>query len=222
MRGSGRRDHPPHPPRRPAVGHVRRLALPRGGRRRGPGGVRAQQPAGRAGPADHRADAAGLGLFTVTGASKAVGLGLGAAPAVILGAVAGVGGGMLRDVLVGQIPSVLRRGLAAISARTAAAITVTAVSAGSYGLPAAAGAVLACFLIAVLGVRYDLNAPMAPGTGTTHPPEPENQSRGPGRSSPGLPGLGGHPGPDPDHRAVRDGGQPCGPVRRGPGARAGR
>jgi len=85
-----------------------------------------------------------------------------AAPAVILGAVAGVGGGMLRDVLVGQIPSVLRRGLAAISARTAAAITVTAVSAGSYGLPAAAGAVLACFLIAVLGVRYDLNAPMAP------------------------------------------------------------
>ena len=41
-------------------------------------------------------------------------------------------------------------------------ITVTAVRAGSYGLPAAAGAVLACFLIAVLGVRYDLNAPMAP------------------------------------------------------------
>ena len=103
-----------------------------------------------------------MGLFTVTEASKAVGLGLGAAPAVILGAVAGVGGGMLRDVLVGQIPSVLRRGLAAISARTAAAITVTAVSAGSYGLPAAAGAVLACFLIAVLGARYDLNAPMAP------------------------------------------------------------
>jgi hypothetical protein len=69
---------------------------------------------------------------------------------------------MLRDVLVGQIPSVLRRGLAAISARTAAAITVTDVCAGSYGLPAAGGAVLACFLIAVLGVRYDLNAPMAP------------------------------------------------------------
>ena len=115
-------------------------------------------------------DAAGLGLFAATGASKAVSLGLGAAPAVILGAVTGVVGGTLRDVLIGQIPSVLRRGLAAISARTAAAITVTAVSAGSYGLPAAAGAVLACFLIAVLGVRYDLNAPMAPGTAQrTHP-----------------------------------------------------
>ena len=41
-------------------------------------------------------DAAGLGLFAVTGASKALGLGLGAAPAVILGAVTGVGGGTLQ------------------------------------------------------------------------------------------------------------------------------
>ena len=107
-------------------------------------------------------DAAGLGLFAVTGASKALGLGLGAAPAVILGAVTGVGGGTLRDALLGQIPSVLRRGLYAIPALCAAVITVAAVRAGIYGLPAAAGAVLACFLLRVLGVRYDLNAPMAP------------------------------------------------------------
>jgi uncharacterized membrane protein YeiH len=107
-------------------------------------------------------DAAGLGLFAVTGASKALDLGLGAAPAVILGAVTGVGGGTLRDVLLGQIPSVLRRGLYVIPALCAAAITVAAIRAGVYGLPAAAGAVLACFLIRALGVRYDLNAPMAP------------------------------------------------------------
>ena len=55
-------------------------------------------------------DAAGRGLFAVTGASKALGLGLRAAPAVILGAVTGVGGGTLRDVLLGQIPSVLSAG----------------------------------------------------------------------------------------------------------------
>jgi uncharacterized membrane protein YeiH len=108
------------------------------------------------------AKAAGLGLFAVTGASKALDLRLGPAPAVILGAVTGVGGGTLRDVLLGQIPLVLRRGLYAIPALSAAAITVTAVRAGIYGLPAALGAVLACFLIRVLGVRYDLNAPMAP------------------------------------------------------------
>ena len=101
-------------------------------------------------------------MFAVTGASKALGPGLGAAVAVILGAVSGVGGGTLRDVLLGRIPSVLRRGLYALPALCAAVITVAAVGAGIYGLPAAAGAVLACFLIQVLGVRYDLNAPMAP------------------------------------------------------------
>jgi uncharacterized membrane protein YeiH len=130
-------------------------------------------------------DAAGLGLFAVTGASKALGLGLGAAPAVILGAITGVGGGTLRDVLLRQIPSVLQRGLYAIPALSAAAITVTAIRAGIYGLPAAAGAVLACFLIRVLGVRYDLNAPMAP-----EPPQAPagagERSRGPGRGSRGF------------------------------------
>ena len=80
----------------------------------------------------------------------------------VLSAVTGVGGGTLRDVLLGQIPSVLRRGLYAIPARCAAVITVAAVRIGIYGLPAAVGAVLACFLIRVLGARYDLNAPMAP------------------------------------------------------------
>ena len=122
-------------------------------------------------------DAAGLGLFAVTGASKALDLRLGPAPAVILGGVTGVGGGTLRDVLLGQIPLVLRRGLYAIPALSAAMITVTAVRAGIYGLPAAAGAVLACFLIRVLGVRYDLNAPMAP--------QPAQPPAGAGERKPG-------------------------------------
>src|SRR5919202_3469669 len=53
-------------------------------------------------------DAAGLSLFAVTGASKAFELGLGPVQAVLLGAITGVGGGTVRDVLVGQIPTVLR------------------------------------------------------------------------------------------------------------------
>src|SRR6266508_1399865 len=44
-------------------------------------------------------DAAGLGLFCVTGTLKALAYGLGPAPAVVLGTVTGVGGGVLRDVL---------------------------------------------------------------------------------------------------------------------------
>src|SRR5688572_1969709 len=67
-------------------------------------------------------DAAGLALFSVTGASKALDFGLGPAQAVILGAVTGVGGGTLRDVLLGRIPSVLHRELYAIPALLGAGI----------------------------------------------------------------------------------------------------
>lgn len=51
-------------------------------------------------------DAAGLALFCVTGAAKALEFRLGPAQAIILGAITGIGGGMLRDVLIRQIPTV--------------------------------------------------------------------------------------------------------------------
>ena len=104
-------------------------------------------------------DAAGLSLFAVTGASKALGFGLGPAQAVILGAITAVGGGTLRDVLIRQIPSVLRTDLYAIPALIAATVTVAAIRLGVYGLPAALGAAVLCFVIRMLGVRYGLNAP---------------------------------------------------------------
>lgn len=116
-------------------------------------------------------DAAGLGLFAVTGASKSLATGLAPAPAVILGAVTGVGGGTLRDVLLGQVPSVFRRGLYAIPALLAAGITVAAIRTGTYGPPAALAAVLTCFTVRMLGVRYNINAPMPPGTARDTPLE---------------------------------------------------
>jgi uncharacterized membrane protein YeiH len=107
-------------------------------------------------------DAAGLSLFCVTGATKSLQYGLGIVPAVILGAVTGVGGGTIRDVLVRQVPAVLTSSLYAIPALVGAAITVTAVRTGVYGVPAALGAALACFLIRAAAIRYHLNAPVAP------------------------------------------------------------
>ena len=108
-------------------------------------------------------DAAGLSLFCVTGATKSLQYGLGAVPAVILGAVTGVGGGTIRDVLVRRVPAVLTSSLYAIPALVGAAITVTTVRTGVYGVPAALGAALACFLIRAAAIRYHLNAPVAPG-----------------------------------------------------------
>src|SRR5918911_2761262 len=78
-------------------------------------------------------DAVGLSLFAVTGATKALGSGLGPAQAVILGTITGVGGGTVRDVLVGQIPTVLRSGLYAIPALMGATIIVVASQLGAFG-----------------------------------------------------------------------------------------
>jgi uncharacterized membrane protein YeiH len=104
-------------------------------------------------------DAAGLSLFAVTGASKALEFGLGPVQAVLLGALTGVGGGTLRDVLIRQVPTVLTSELYAIPALLAAAVTVLAITTGVYGLPAAMGAAALCFGIRLLGVRFGLNAP---------------------------------------------------------------
>src|ERR671933_227977 len=55
-------------------------------------------------------DALGLGLFAVTGATKALQFGLGPVQAILLGTITGVGGGVLRDVLLREVPTVLRQG----------------------------------------------------------------------------------------------------------------
>jgi uncharacterized membrane protein YeiH len=107
-------------------------------------------------------DAAGLSLFAVTGAGKALELGLGPAQAVILGAVTGVGGGTLRDVLVRQIPSVLSSGLYAIPALLGATAAVLATRLGVHELAGAVGAAALCFGVRMVGVHFDLNAPMPP------------------------------------------------------------
>jgi uncharacterized membrane protein YeiH len=107
-------------------------------------------------------DAAGLSLFAVTGAAKALDLGLGPVQAVILGAITGVGGGTLRDVLVRQIPAVLSSGLYAIPALLGATATVVISLLDAYGVATAVGAAGLCFGVRMIGVHYDLNAPMPP------------------------------------------------------------
>ena len=104
-------------------------------------------------------DALGLSFFAVTGATKALEAGLGPIQAVILGAITAVGGGTLRDVLIGQVPSVLSSGLYAIPAVVGAAITVVAVRLGVDGLAAALVAALVCFTIRMVGLRFDIDAP---------------------------------------------------------------
>jgi uncharacterized membrane protein YeiH len=55
------------------------------------------------------ADAFGLALFTILGAAIGLKAGVGQTNSVVLGVITGVAGGIIRDVLVGEIPFVFRR-----------------------------------------------------------------------------------------------------------------
>src|SRR3954451_6004852 len=90
-------------------------------------------------------DAAGLALFAVAGAGKAMAFHAGPVAATLLGMLTGIGGGMVRDVLVSEIPTVLRTELYAVAALIGAAVVVTGhVLHLSSGAAAGTGAVL-CF-----------------------------------------------------------------------------
>jgi len=106
-------------------------------------------------------DAAGLALFAVSGASKALAYQAGPVAAILLGMLTGIGGGMVRDVLVREIPTVLRTELYAVAALVGAAAVVV----GSIlHLPSSAagvtGAVL-CFGLRFMAMRRGWQLPVA-------------------------------------------------------------
>lgn len=114
-------------------------------------------------------DAAGLGLFAVVGSAKALDAGLGVLSSVLLGVTTAVGGGVIRDVLAREVPTVFRAdsALYAIPAALGAAATAVGWSRDALAAPQAfaiAGAVLALRLLAM---RNDWRAPTArtPGGG---------------------------------------------------------
>jgi uncharacterized membrane protein YeiH len=104
-------------------------------------------------------DAAGLSLFAVSGALKALDFQMGFTQAVILGTITAVGGGTLRDVLIREIPAVLSSGLYAIPALVGALVLVAADRGGVADLPAAIVGAGVCFVIRMLGIRFGLDAP---------------------------------------------------------------
>ena len=109
-------------------------------------------------------DAAGLGLFCVTGALKALDFGLGPVPAALMGMVTGIGGGMVRDLLAGRVPVVFSSELYATPALLGATWAVL----GNYWeLPVAWVAlpgVVICFGMRLLALRRDWHAPLPRGS----------------------------------------------------------
>ena len=106
-------------------------------------------------------DAAGLGLFCVAGADKALSFHAGPLAALLLGMVTGIGGGIVRDVLIKKVPTVLRTELYAVAALLGAFVFVGARMLGlSYYLAAPTGAVL-CIVLRVMAIHYRWHLPIA-------------------------------------------------------------
>jgi uncharacterized membrane protein YeiH len=108
-------------------------------------------------------DAAGLGLFCVSGTTKAYGYGLGLTASATLGLVTAVGGGVLRDMLAGDVPSLLRwdRDLYAVPAMTGATMVVLLIRLQALSPATSAVAALTAFLLRLLAMRYHWRAPRA-------------------------------------------------------------
>jgi len=106
-------------------------------------------------------DAAGLGLFAVTGTQKALGFGLHPVMAAFLGMLSGIGGGMFRDLLLAQIPTVLRADLYAVAALAGAAIVVLGASLRLPSTVATIAGAIFCFLLRFLAIRRGWHLPVA-------------------------------------------------------------
>lgn len=106
-------------------------------------------------------DAAGMALFAVTGAQKALAFGHNAEVAILLGIVTAVGGGLLRDILLNRVPVVLEREIYASAALLGSLIVV--LGASFNWLPndwISIIAIIVAFSLRMLALRYHWNLPI--------------------------------------------------------------
>ena len=108
-------------------------------------------------------DAAGLAVFCISGTAKALAHGLAPVPAIALGVLTAVGGGIMRDVLAHEEPSVLRAEseLYALPAFLGSAIVVVIPHLPINSSLAAGFTAVFVFALRLLALRYGWKAPRA-------------------------------------------------------------
>jgi uncharacterized membrane protein YeiH len=106
------------------------------------------------------ADAAGLALFSVVGANVALDHGFDGSIAVLAGLITGVGGGVIRDLLAGRTPLILRGEIYATAALAGCVVFVglDQLTAASEPISAAAGAVT-ILALRILGIEREWSLP---------------------------------------------------------------
>ena len=109
-------------------------------------------------------DAAGLGVFAVTGAAKALEHGLTPLMAAVLGMVSGVGGGVVRDVLTMRMPTVLTSDIYAVPALAGAGAAIVGIVAGAPQGPALTVGIGLCFFLRMMAIFRRWELPRAGGS----------------------------------------------------------
>jgi uncharacterized membrane protein YeiH len=107
-------------------------------------------------------DAIGLGLFAVAGTQKSLDHGIHPLVAIFLGTLGGVGGGALRDVVLSEIPHVLRADIYATAAMLAAALVVSGRALRLPARPVAITAAAACVALRLAAVAGHWQLPARP------------------------------------------------------------
>lgn len=118
-------------------------------------------------------DAMGLALFAVAGTQKALAFGLSPLMAALLGMLTGIGGGVARDVLLAEVPAVLRSDLYAVAALAGAIVVV---GGSLLHLPVVITAIaggLVCFGLRVMAIRRGWRLPIA--NERNAPPSPDGR-----------------------------------------------
>ncbi|MCS0634100.1 trimeric intracellular cation channel family protein [Streptomyces sp. LP05-1] len=122
-------------------------------------------------------DAAGLGLFCVAGTTKAYEYGLGLTSSAVMGLATAVGGGVLRDVLANEVPSLLRwdRDLYAVPAIVGATMVVLCLRFDALNPVTSGLAAVSAFLIRLAALRFRWRAPRAWNRRSSAREAPEDQ-----------------------------------------------
>jgi uncharacterized membrane protein YeiH len=104
-------------------------------------------------------DAAGLSLFAVAGAMKALEFGIHPLLATLMGAITGVGGGTVRDLLLNRVPGVLQTDIYAVAAIAGAVVMLVALKARlPRSITMIAGGVF-CFTLRMVALARHWNLP---------------------------------------------------------------
>ncbi|HEU4689868.1 MAG TPA: trimeric intracellular cation channel family protein [Vicinamibacterales bacterium] len=106
-------------------------------------------------------DAAGLALFAVTGAHKSLAFGLHPLMAALLGMLTGIGGSLVRDILLAQVPMVLRSDLYAVAALAGAGVVAIGSLFGLAPMVTALAGALLCFVLRMIAIHQAWELPKA-------------------------------------------------------------